>query len=240
MLKRKGIMRFPFFLTFYSQPTDVWRGYIVTDVSINPRLHIAMKTMVGTLAVIIIMSLSSTAAYARNNVKSITAEDLVTKVYGALSPECSKAELLGGCVSEFNLSPSEEDNGMWLDSSEGYCLSYYGMIVPQVSAIASVERDSVANFGFFFLFPYTISNREDMNRRQAEFCGCLLQEMKDIGMTLAVISGSDSLFELAGDYMGNYVTVRLTDEGAGASGRYVLCLYVEPDGFTPADDFAAI
>ncbi len=60
--------------------------------------------MVGTLAVIIIMSLSSTAAYARNNVKSITAEDLVTKVYGALSPECSKAELLGGCVSEFNLS----------------------------------------------------------------------------------------------------------------------------------------
>ena len=122
--------------------------------SINPRLHIAMKTMVGTLAVIIIMSLSSTAAYARNNVKSITAEDLVTKVYGALSPECSKAELLGGCVSEFNLSPSEEDNGMWLDSSEGYCLSYYGMIVPQVSAIASIERDSVANFGFFFLFPY--------------------------------------------------------------------------------------
>lgn len=233
MLKRKGIMRFPFFLTFYSQPTDVWRGYIVTGVSINPRLHIAMKTMVGTLAVIIIMSLSSTAAYARNNVKSITAEDLVTKVYGALSPECSKAELLGGCVSEFNLSPSEEDNGMWLDSSEGYCLSYYGMIVPQVSAIASIERDSVANFG-------TISNREDMNRRQAEFCGCLLQEMKDIGMTLAVISGSDSLFELAGDYMGNYVTVRLTDEGAGASGRYVLCLYVEPDGFTPAGDFAAI
>lgn len=75
-------MRFPFFLTFYSQPTDVWRGYIVTGVSINSRLHIAMKTMVGTLAVIIIMSLSSTAAYARNNVKSITAEDLVTKVYG--------------------------------------------------------------------------------------------------------------------------------------------------------------
>ncbi len=101
---------------------------------------------------------------------------------------------------------------MWLDSSEGYCLSYYGMIVPQVSAIASIERDSVANFGFFFLFPFTTSNREDMNRRQAEFCGCLLQEMKDIGMTLAVISGSDSLFELAGDYMGNYVTVRLTDE----------------------------
>lgn len=89
-------------------------------------------------------------AYSQNNAPvNFTAEDLVTKVYSVLSPENSKAQICEDCVNMLNLRPSEEDMRLWVDSSDGYRFSYYGLTVPDVSAMVSIERDSVANFGFF-------------------------------------------------------------------------------------------
>ncbi len=201
-----------------------------------------MKSLIA-ISFVTMAAIAWSPAYSQNNVPvNFTAEDLITKVYGVLSPESSKAQICEDCVNMLNLRPTEEDMGLWVDSSDGYRFSYYGLTVPDVSAIASIERDSVVNFGFFFLFPYNAANRDEMNCRQAQFCGNLLQEMHDIGVSFSVIgSSSDSLFEICGDYKGNFIKVRLSEEPAGdLKGRYVLCLSVEPDAFTSADSLAAL
>ena len=199
-----------------------------------------MKTTIRILISMIAMASAIVPAFSQMPV-NITANDLVTKVYGVLSPESSKAELCEDCATILNLRPSEEDMGLWLDSTDGYQFSYYGLTVPDVSALASIERDSVGNFGFFFLFPYSsTSTKEEMNLRQSQFCGSLLREMYDIGVSLDVITNPDSLFEVAGNYKGNFVEIRLMDEVvSGSLGRYVLFLSVEPNGFTDADNLAA-
>ena len=56
----------------------------------------------------------------------LTAEDFITKVYGVLSPDRSRDELCDDCVKLLNLMPSEDQMGLWLDSADGYQLSYYG------------------------------------------------------------------------------------------------------------------
>ncbi|MDE6340260.1 MAG: hypothetical protein K2K97_10815, partial [Muribaculaceae bacterium] len=133
---------------------------------------------------------------------SLTAEDFITKVYGVLSPGRSKNELCEDCANVLNLIPSEDNMGLWLDSADGYQLNYYGQTIPDVSAMAAIESDSVANFGFFFLFPYTGATKDEMCRKQALFCGSLLQEMQDIGAIMGVNAASESLFEACGDYQG--------------------------------------
>ncbi len=200
-----------------------------------------MKSLIAILFVVI-AAIAWSPAYSQNHAPvNLTAEDLVTKVYGVLSPESSKAEICEDCATILNLRPSEEDMGLWVDSSDGYRFSYYGLTVPDVSAMASIERDSVANFGFFFLFPYNAANRDEMNCRQAQFCGSLLQEMHDIGVSFSVIVSPDSLFKICGDYKGNFIEVCLSEESTSNSeGRYVLCLSVEPEAFTPADNLAAL
>lgn len=200
-----------------------------------------MKSLIAT-SFVVIAAIACSPAYSQNNAPvNFTAEDLVTKVYGVLSPESSKAEICEDCATILNLRPSEEDMGLWIDSSDGYRFSYYGLTVPDVSAMASIERDSVTNFGFFFLFPYNAANRDEMNCRQAQFCGSLLQEMHDIGISFSVIVSPDSLFNICGDYKGNFIEVRLSEEPTSDSeGRYVLCLSVEPEAFTPADNLAAL
>lgn len=172
---------------------------------------------------------------------NVTAEDFVTKVYALFSPDHSKHELCEDCENMLRLMPSEDNMGLWLDSADGYQLNYYGQTIPSVSAMANVENDSVTNFGFFFLFPYNDTNREEMNRQQALFCGSLLQEMQDIGAVMGVNASSDALFEAMGDYNGNFVAFRLLDEEMDANtGRYVLYLSVEPHAFTASDTLAAI
>lgn len=199
-----------------------------------------MKSLIA-ISFVAIAAIALSPAYSQNNVPvNLTAEDLVTKVYGVFSPESSKAQICEDCVNMLNVDPSEEDMGLWIDSSDGYRFSYYGLTVPYISAMVSIERDSVTNFGFFFLFPYNAANRDEMNCRQAQFCGSLLQEMYDLGISFSVIGSSDSLFEICGDYKGNFIKTRLSEEPTGDSeGRYVLCLSVEPDAFTPADNLAA-
>lgn len=172
---------------------------------------------------------------------NVTAADFVTKVYGIFSPDKSKDELCEDCETVLHLLPSEDNMGLWLDSADGFHLNYYGQTIPSMSAMATVEKDSVTNFGFFFLFPYTDINREEVNRQQALFCGSLLQEMQDIGAIMGVDTVADALFQACGDYNGNFVNVRLLDEPTGETeGRYVLYLSVEPHAFTEADNLAAL
>ncbi|MDE7438767.1 MAG: hypothetical protein K2M93_09820 [Muribaculaceae bacterium] len=187
-------------------------------------------------------SIGSTANVARRAIPvNVTAKDFVTKVYALFSPDHTKDELCEDCQNVLRLLPSEDNMGLWLDSADGYHLNYYGQTIPGVSAMANVENDSVTNFGFFFLFPYNDVTREEMDRRQARFCGSLLQEMQDIGAVMGVNTASDALFEASGDYNGNFVDFRLLEEATGANtGRYVLYLTVEPHAFTAADSLAAL
>lgn len=172
---------------------------------------------------------------------NVTAEDFVTKVYALFSPDHSKHELCEDCENILRLMPSEDNMGLWLDSTDGYQLNYYGQVIPSVSAMANVENDSVTKFGFFFLFPYNDGNHEEMNHQQALFCGSLLQEMQDIGAVMGVDAATDALFEATGDYNGNFVDFRLLEEETGTStGRYVLYLSVEPHAFTASDSLAAL
>ncbi len=162
--------------------------------------------------------------------ENITAKDFITKVYGVFSPASTKDELCEDCKHVLHLMPAEDEMGLWLESSDGYQLSYYGQKIPDVSAMATLEDDGIKDFGFFFIFPYTTESREIMNRRQAEFCGSLLQEMQDIGVILAASTPADALFEISGDYEGNSLEMRLIDETLSESGagRYILYLSVDP------------
>lgn len=162
--------------------------------------------------------------------ENITAEDFITKVYGVFSPETTKDELCEDCRKVLNLMPAEDEMGLWLESADGYQLSYYGQTIPDVSAMATIDKGSVKDFGFFFLFPYTADTRENMNRRQADFCGSLLQEMQDLGVILAASTTTDALFDVSGEYEGNSLEMRLIDESLpeAGNGRYILYLTVAP------------
>lgn len=208
----------------------------LTGLAANPSdllaLSIPVTSAISTAAGDSITSSATlrneTAVTSRQIPVEVTAEDFITKVYGVFSPERSKEELCTDCKNILELLPEEDRMGLWLDSTEGYQISYYGQTIPDVSAMATIERDSVAGYGFFFLFPYEVSSREEMNARQAAFCGSLLQEMQDIGVVLGENQMADALFEVSGDYKGSMVDVRLIDEGrTDGSGRFVLYLRVD-------------
>ncbi len=64
--------------------------------------------------------------------------------------------------------------------------------------------------------------------------------MHDIGIPMGRDSLSDDLFDVSGSYKGNFVNVRLMEEQtADSTGRYILILSVEPEGFMPVDDIYA-
>ena len=85
-----------------------------------------------------------------------------------------------------------------------------------------------------------------------------------MGLEMAADPRTEAIFEVLGDYNGNYLAIRLIEEvgsagggkeipysdalsamiesnnaGKAASGRYVLVINVEPRGFTEADDLLA-
>lgn len=179
----------------------------------------------------------------------LTGRDLVTKVYGVLSPaEASTEEdCKRNCKGKFNLTPSEDEYGLWLEDKDGYSVNCYG-IKPETSAMAGYEDGQLAKYGFFFLFPYKEGERESANRRQATFCGSLLQELKDMGLTLSAASDTPVLFDVIGENGGDSVEIRLVEEtestlpdngdrlagtedaqsSAPQSGRFILILSVEP------------
>lgn len=174
---------------------------------------------------------------------NLTATDMVTKVYGVISPDASRNECKRLASTLLCLTPEEDGDGLWLESANGYVVNYYGM-EPEVSALATYRRDhpdeGASDYGFFFIFPYSASDRDMSVRSQADFCGALLQEMSDSGLDLSVNAATDDLFDVVGDYQGGLVNVRLLDDpGIAGDGRFILILSVQPDAFSPADDFVA-
>lgn len=186
-------------------------------------------------------SISGTSMIASGRMPvEMTAHDLVTKVYGVIDANVSRESLTEESGRMLNLMPEEDEFGLWLEHDCGYSISYYGL-TPDVTAMAEFDNDSVKDFAFFFLFPYTDDDKESVNKRQAEFCGCLLQEMHDLGIDMGLNETAEALFELAGTYAGNFVEVRLIDElQSTGAGRYVVYLKVEPDAVSSADCMAAI
>lgn len=169
----------------------------------------------------------------------LTAEDMITKVYGVVDPEVSKDECVRSSRALLGLTPEDDNGALWLETAGGYGVNYYGMI-PDVSAMVRFGDSKVSDFGYFFLFPYASGDKRDRIREQADFCGSLLQEMADIGLPMDLNTATDDLFEAVGDYKGNFVDVRLLEEkGEADSGRYILILSIEPGAFTPADDVMA-
>ncbi len=173
----------------------------------------------------------------------VTAEDMMTKLYGVVDTGVSKDECVRQSRSKLRLTPEEDNGVLWLESDGGYGVNYYGMF-PAVSAMVRYgddgSADRVSDFGYFFLFPYTSAGKQEAIRDQADFCGSLLQEMADMGLAMDLNTATDDLFEAVGDYNGNFVDIRLLDEkGASDAGRYILILSIEPGAFTAADDFVA-
>ena len=155
----------------------------------------------------------------------LTAEDMITKVYGVVDPEVSKDECVRSSRALLGLTPEDDNGALWL---------------PDGSAMVRFGDSKVSDFGYFFLFPYASGDKRERIREQADFCGSLLQEMADIGLPMDLNTATDDLFEAVGDYKGNFVDVRLLEEkGDADSGRYILILSIEPGAFTPADDVMA-
>ncbi len=192
---------------------------------------------------------------------SLTVRDMISKVYGFIDPQVSRQQCLEALRVVADMTPQEDDYGMWLNEETGYGVSYYGMR-PEVEARVQFEgkEGSASEYGFFFLFPYARGDRQNANDRQAEFCGYMLQELNDMGLEIGQTRVTDALFEVVGDYAGNIFNIRLVEEFTGpdgenradamtsiveaasipdVEGRFVVVLQVEPDAFTPADSLAS-
>ena len=172
----------------------------------------------------------------------LTAEDMVAKVYGVVDPESSKEECVARVRRALRLTPEEDEGVLWLERDGGYGINYYGL-VPDVSAMARFENgdQSVSDFGYFFIFPYSEGAKSRSIREQTDFCSSLLQEMYDIGLPMDLNTATDDLFEAVGDYKGSLVDVRLLDDKhQDGNGRYILILSIEPKAFTPADNDMAL
>lgn len=159
----------------------------------------------------------------------VTVSDLLNKVYGVAPTDLTPAEM-AACVSEdISLVPESEDGDMWLDYDNGYMPAYRGM-KPLVMAVARYEGTALSGYGYFFLFPYPPHGREAAVSRQAEFCGCMLQELYDMGLN----PGRDRMAEATegtlfacccrnGD---DTVDVSLREETADSGGQFILALYI--------------
>ncbi len=168
----------------------------------------------------------------------LTAHDLMTKVYGVVDSSLSEDECRRSVRSCLALEPQEDQSALWLDSADGYGVNYRGM-QPEVSAMARYENGELSDYCFFFLFPMDEKDTRFGERsEQCEFCGSLLQEMHDMGMTAGADRLTDDLFNVIGEYEGNLVDVRLI--GDAGSDRYILIVGVEPGAFTEADNLAAL
>ena len=166
---------------------------------------------------------------------NLSGEDLITKAYGMLPAVNSKEATIDLSETVMNLTPSEEQNNLWLDSSDGFSISYNGM-KPDVSALVRLDNDSISDYGFFFLFPYSDSDKRCATAEQVDFSKTMLQEFEDLGLDLGANPYTADLFEVNGDYTDNFVALRLIDDSEGE--RYILMLSVEPNAISEADRVA--
>lgn len=176
----------------------------------------------------------------------LTAKDMMSKVYGCLDCNLSRHDLMREAKRHINLTPSCDEYGYWLENNNGYKVQYAGL-TPEVSAVAIYDKDNkdhLATYCFFFLFPYAKGEREMAIDEQSDFCGCLLQEMHDMGLDIYTAENSDALVDAVTQYNQNLVEVRLIEEAISPSsqadeGRFLIVLRVEPDAFSPSDNIQA-
>lgn len=161
----------------------------------------------------------------------VSGRDLLTKAYGTIAAVNSSEGAIRMAAEEMNLTPSRENDYLWVDSSEGYNLEYKGMS-PDVSALVRLENDSISDYGFFFLFPYADSTED-----QAKFSLAMLEDFEKIGVDLGANAYTSDMFEVSGDYSDNYLAMRLIDDTEGE--RYILFLSVEPNAISEADRASA-
>ena len=178
------------------------------------------------------------SAYDTHNTEAIqvSGHDLLTKAYGTINSVNSSEGTIDLARKEMKVIPTKAEDYLWLDSSNGYNLDYYGMS-PEVSALVRLENDSISDYGFFFLFPYSDSDKMCVTADQVDFSTVLLQEFQDMGMDMGANPYTNDLFEVNGNYTENYVAMRLIDDSEG--GRYILFLSVEPNAVGEMDKVMA-
>ncbi|MDE6410572.1 MAG: hypothetical protein K2K81_10090 [Muribaculaceae bacterium] len=179
-------------------------------------------------------SVASQAVNADANVEAmqVSGHDLITKAYGMIPAVNSRRGTIELSEEVMNITPTAEENNLWLDSTDGYAINYNGM-TPDVSALVRLENDSISDYGFFFLFPYSDIDKKYATADQADFSKTMLQEFEDMGLDLGANPYTNDLFEVTGDYTDNFVAMRLIDDPEGE--RYILMLSVEPNAFGEND-----
>lgn len=166
---------------------------------------------------------------------TVNARDMVGKVFGIIEDGRTGRRCVDGAREALSMTPSLEGSTLWLDSADGYRLLYEGMS-PDVAAMAHIaDNDSIDEYCYFFLFPYTGSGKAAANSDQAGFSGTLLQELHDITADIGAVADTPDLFFVNGRVDNNMVDVRLLDD----ADRYILMLIVSPDAYSPADDSPA-
>ncbi|MDE7441257.1 MAG: hypothetical protein K2M69_03720 [Muribaculaceae bacterium] len=181
---------------------------------------------------------SSIAAQSSSDSKDairVSGHDLITKAYGMIPAVNSREATIDLSEAVMNLTPSEEEENLWLDTSDGYSISYNGM-TPDVSALVRLQNDSISDYGFFFLFPYSKEDKQCATAEQVDFSKTMLQEFQDLGLDLGANPYTQDLFEVNGDYTDNFIALRLIDDSEGE--RYILMLSVEPNAMSEADRIA--
>lgn len=192
-----------------------------------------MKTTITTsvlLVMMMILSGSSTSAAPLE----VNAKALITKVYGVASTSLHKHEICDAALQHLSMQPEEEESGMWLDSEDGYELSYRGMS-PKMCAMAHFNNNTLTEYRYFFIFPYISDNRAEANSNQADFAGSLLQEISDLGADMGSDILTDAIFATYGSYGESHLEVTLTDD----STQYILMLKIEPEAFLANDSLMA-
>lgn len=172
---------------------------------------------------------------------SVTAVDLITKVFGALAPSLSHEQACEEAANKLALVPELDETGLWLNPDSGYSVSYYGM-TPEVYAVANFNENGASEYGYFFLFPYSGSDREWANSQQCVFCSSLLQEIYDLGLMVGIPDTTDSIFEAFGSYGTSQIAVSLNEQNAHnlvpeaspEDGVFVVALSITPNAFPAA------
>lgn len=194
-----------------------------------------ITTILTTLTLFILAQAGFTVSAATPTPVLVTAADLISKVYGVVSPELKPTEMSRQVEAAIDLRPEMDEGNLWLDGDNGFELSYSDM-TPDVMAVACFDADSLTNYAYFFLFPYDEGSRDCVNMAQSEFCGCLLQELYDMGLRMGrdvnAGSGEGPLFNAVCAAGESLVDITLEEQLTDEGGRFVVTLNVAPKGNT--------
>lgn len=149
----------------------------------------------------------------------VNVNDLLSKVYGLSDCRLDSVSCIENVVERIGMMPVEDEFGYWLDSADGYRLSYSGM-APEVSSMAKFHKGKIRDFAFFFMFPYADGERDWANVRQARFAGNMLQEINDMGLDIAA-DGSD-YFTAVTEYDEHPVQLFLRED----DGQFILGVHI--------------